>query len=218
MNYVKKNNKKTKRAKVIILVCILATTFMFYRLLVYPNAVDIICAQVKALQSEAIAKGGQSLVFAQYYTELYYYDKNSAGDIVLIRANPYLINQLNYLTLEKMQKEIRNFASSNVKVPLGVFLGSPLLLGIGPDVTLKVVGIGATQCRLRSEFLSQGVNQTLHRHYIEVTTSIDVAVSFKVITISQIADIFISENLIVGKVPDAYLIGEHSGTYLDLLP
>jgi len=184
----------------------------------YPVAVDLICAQVKALQSEAIAKGQKSLVFAQYYKDLYYYDKNDAGDVVLIRANPYLINQLNYLTLEQMQKEIRSFAHSNVKVPLGVFLGSPFLLGVGPEVRLRVIGVGSTKCSLRSEFVSQGVNQTLHRHYIEVSTSIDIAVSFKVITITQAADIFITENLIVGKVPDAYLIGERSGAYLDLLP
>lgn len=173
---------------------------------------------MEALQAEAVAKAQKSLVFAHLYKDLYYYDKNDEGDIVLIRANAYLINQLNFLTLEQMQREISKFATDNVKVPLGVFLGSPFLLGIGPEVTLRVVGIGATECRLRSQFISQGVNQTLHRHYIEVNTSIDVAVALKVISIEYSADIFISENLIVGKVPYAYLIGESSGSYLDLLP
>ncbi len=68
----------------------------------YKVAIDLISAQVQALQSEAVAKAQKSLVFAHLYKDLYYYDKNDEGDIVLIRANAYLINQLNYLTLEQM--------------------------------------------------------------------------------------------------------------------
>lgn len=218
MNSKVKKNKKRKTRFIITIGFVLIFT-LFYKLAVYPVAVNLIKAEVKALQAEAIARAEQRLVYSQLYQDMYYYDKNNEGDITLIRSNTFLINQLNYLTTEQMQRELRNAASSgSIDVPLGVFLGNPLLLGTGPEVKLRVIGIGATNCRLHSEFLSQGINQTLHRHFIEVSTSIDVVISFKVETISQTVEILVAENLIVGKVPSAYLQGEQSPNFLDLLP
>jgi sporulation protein YunB len=207
-----------KKLKTVLIIAVILSVLLFYRFTIFPTAVELICAEVKALQTEAIARAEKSLIFAHLYKDLYYYDKNADGDIILIRSNPYLINQLNHLTTEQMQKELRKIANGYLKVPLGVFLGTPLLLGLGPEVNLRVVGIGSVNCRLRSEFISQGINQTLHRHYIEVTASVDVAVSLKVVNITQTSEIFVAENLIVGKIPNAYLQGEESPNFLDLLP
>lgn len=57
---------------------------------------------------------------------------------------------------------------------------------------------------MRSEFKSQGVNQTLHRLYLEVKCKVNILTPFKDIEKEITNQVLLLENIIVGKIPETY--------------
>ena len=65
----------------------------------------------------------------------------------------------------------------------------------------------ATACSsgdLESEFTSQGINQTLHRIYVDVSCNVKVLTPFKDIERNITNRVLLAENVIVGNIPDTY--------------
>ena len=57
---------------------------------------------------------------------------------------------------------------------------------------------------LKSEFISQGVNQTMHRVYLDIKTNVIILTSFKTIQKTIENQVLIAENVIVGNIPSTY--------------
>ena len=49
-----------------------------------------------------------------------------------------------------------------------------LLSGRGPGVKIRISTVGDVETNLKSEFTAQGINQTLHRIYLEAKCNINV--------------------------------------------
>ena len=64
--------------------------------------------------------------------------------------------------------------------------------------------IGEVTTELKSEFEEMGVNQTLHRLYINVNCNVSLLTPFKDVDEHITAQVLISETVISGDIPDAY--------------
>ena len=64
--------------------------------------------------------------------------------------------------------------------------------------------IGNVETELVSQFSHAGINQTLHRIYLDVTTDINITTPFKTIGSSYKTKVLLAESIIVGRVPDSY--------------
>ena len=84
----------------------------------------------------------------------------------------------------------------------GSFTGFKLLSGKGPGVPIKISSIGNVVTDLKSEFTSQGINQTLHQIYLCVKTKISVMLPGCSCVSEFETKILIAETIIVGKVPN----------------
>lgn len=69
---------------------------------------------------------------------------------------------------------------------------------------IQISSIGTVETDLRSEFKSQGVNQTLHRLYLEVKCKVNILTPFKDIEKEITNQVLLLENVIVGKIPETY--------------
>ncbi|MBR2333972.1 MAG: sporulation protein YunB [Clostridia bacterium] len=78
--------------------------------------------------------------------------------------------------------------------------------------------IGTANCDFVSSFVSAGINQTVHRIYIDVYADINVITPIADPTISVKAEVLVCENLIVGKIPDTYLTMGNAIDIFDLSP
>ena len=56
----------------------------------------------------------------------------------------------------------------------------------------------------KSEFTSAGVNQTLHRVFLEVKCRVSILTPFDTIEDEIINQVILAENIIVGNIPDTY--------------
>lgn len=86
----------------------------------------------------------------------------------------------------------------------GSFTGFKLLSGRGPGIKIRISTIGNVKTDLRSEFISQGINQTLHRIYLQVDCEVSILTPFDNITQSITNQVLIAENVIVGNIPNTY--------------
>ena len=65
-----------------------------------------------------------------------------------------------------------------MKLLFGSFTGFKLLAGKGPGVKITISSIGSVETDLKSEFISQGINQTLHRVYLQVKCYVSILTPF----------------------------------------
>lgn len=69
---------------------------------------------------------------------------------------------------------------------------------------IRISTIGNVKTDLKSEFEAQGINQTIHRIYLQVDCEISILTPFNNITQGVSNQVLIAENVIVGKIPSSY--------------
>lgn len=79
-----------------------------------------------------------------------------------------------------------------------------MLAGRGPGVKIRISSIGSVETDLRSEFTAQGINQTIHRIYLEVKATVNILTPFDDLEKEIVNQVLLVENVIVGNIPDTY--------------
>lgn len=101
----------------------------------------------------------------------------------------------------------------------GSFSGFKLLAGRGPGVPIRISVIGNVETDLKSEFSEQGINQTLHRVYLQVICEVSILTPYNSIVEKITNQVLIAENVIVGKIPNTYynLNGIDNSNAIDII-
>ena len=63
---------------------------------------------------------------------------------------------------------------------------------------------GTVETDLRTEFKEAGINQTLHRIYLEVKCNVSILTPYETINETITNQVLLVEGVIVGTIPDAY--------------
>ena len=101
----------------------------------------------------------------------------------------------------------------------GSFTGLKILSGRGPGIKIRISSVGDVATDLRSEFVSQGINQTLHRVYLQVDTRVNILTPFDNIEKEISNQVLLMENVILGEIPSTYynLEGLNNGDELEVI-
>ena len=75
---------------------------------------------------------------------------------------------------------------------------------MGPDIEIKMMTDGTVETDLRTEFKEAGINQTLHRIYLEVKCNVNILTPYNTISETIINQVLLVEGVIIGNIPDAY--------------
>jgi len=94
-----------------------------------------------------------------------------------------------------------------------------MLAGRGPGVKIRISSIGDVETDLRSEFTAQGINQTLHRVYLQVKCNVNILTPFDNISRDITNQVLLIENVIVGNIPNTYynLEGMNNDKLVDII-
>ena len=83
---------------------------------------------------------------------------------------------------------------------------------MGPDIKIRFLDTGTVETKVRSEFESTGINQTIHKIYLDVTCKVSLLTPYNVVeeTIT---------NEVVGLVPSTYynLEGMEKSNLVDIV-
>ncbi len=78
------------------------------------------------------------------------------------------------------------------------------MAGRGPGIKIVITPIGNVETDLKSEFIAQGINQTLHRVYLQVKCNVSILTPFQNMEKEIINQVLLIENVIVGNIPNTY--------------
>lgn len=127
-----------------------------------------------------------------------------SGNIQMISANIFVIDEITSDIALFIQKGLEESESSEMKLSLGSFTGIKILAGMGPEIKIKVSSTGKVNTDVRSEFISQGINQTIHRVYLQIDCIVNILTPFETIEKEIGNQVLLIENVIIGKIPNTY--------------
>lgn len=144
--------------------------------------------------------------------------RDTGNKVYMLQANTRSMNLLAASTAENALKRISEMGEQGVSVPLGTISGVSFLSGKGPRIKASFTPAGSVVTSFRSEFDSAGINQTVHRIKLHLTATITIILPGMSKTMTVDAETAISENVIVGDVPQVYTNVESTEDMLNLVP
>lgn len=197
------------RKKLIFFAVIIISIFLmsiFFSYVVNPIIINTVELKSKSMTTQAINSAIADVLDGTItYNDLVNIVTNEIGDVELIQANTLKVNMLSKDIARSTETKLDTFGQSGIKIPLGTFTGMTFLVGKGPSLTLSTMPIGAVTCAFESIFESAGINQTVHRIYLNVTADVGVVLPFTTRKLRTSQAVMVSENIIIGKIPDVYL-------------
>lgn len=205
----KKNKKRKKRnrkiRKILIFIIIFALFFSYQKFIVSESIYNTCCDYLSATSVEKINKAVTYSLLENYnYENLINIEKNSEGEIVLISANNQKINALSRKIVDYTKVEMTNTLNEGVPVPWLAFLGIGYISGVGRKVNIKTVNVASVNCEFISNFVSKGINHTLHSIYVNVTCDVNLEIPLNNKSLSSSSKVLICESVLLGKVPEFY--------------
>lgn len=138
------------------------------------------------------------------YGKLVKVSRDNNGAISSVTADAAAIDSL----IARFDDEIGSELEEKVmetEIPVNAVLGTELFVGGGPKIKIHFFPINIVNIQARHEFVSKGINQTLHTIYIDLSVDIEVMFPLKHKQTKVESQIMIGQTLIVGGVPNTYV-------------
>jgi len=221
---VASGHKISKKKKMLIIVgCIVTGAIVLfslhYFLFAVPTVRRVSEEKVRAASVVAVENAARNTFTSNFsHADFVTITHDNDGNILLLQANTMFINALVRNSIYMAHQNLSQVEDSGVAIPLGAFFGTTLLAAYGPPITLRVLSVGIAQSFLHSDFISAGINQTLHR--ITLTLSAEVTLIMPGLQSTVRADIPVPiiESTIIGTVPDVFLGTDIFNRSLNLAP
>ena len=120
---------------------------------------------------------------------------NQDGQMEVLQANTQAMN----LLMTEISKELQEQYSGKVEdtwfVPLGVLL----------EIRLRIRPLSVSSMDFKTEFETQGINQTKYKVYLDLTSEVKVLAPFAEDTFQVATTVLVAEAIILGSVPGSYV-------------
>lgn len=186
-------------------VCILAV-LCIAKFLIEPNLEDVARIRAEAVVSRTINQAlAEEFAGNDKGMDLIIIKKDGSGGMDMVQADSIKINLLKTELSVRMQEKFKKLKEERYAVPAGALFGSKVFSQMGPDVEIRIVPMTVSSMDFRSEFETQGINQTKYRIYIEHKCRVKVLAPFSSKVFELGGTIPIAEAVILGDVPRSYV-------------
>ena len=217
LNRIKFNKKRIN--KIIVVALIIVVIMSIFSFMINPVIMDTVEVKSRALATRAMNSSVADVVMSSIvYDDLVTIISDEFGNISMIQANSLEINNLSKDLAQTCEERIGEYGVNGISIPLGTFTGIPLLVGRGPRVNVKMTPIGSVVCKFVSHFETAGINQTVHKIYVNITANVSVVLPLNTRSLEAVQQVLISESVIVGQVPEVYLQSDTLDTLLNFVP
>ena len=207
---VQNKKQKIKNAIFKILIIIFVILILFLKI-IFPIFIGSCETEATSLAVNILNDEVNEVMTMYAYDDLVSIVKDVDGNVSYIEANIVPINQLITEITGNIQEEIDNTTSVIVDINLGTISGISILSNISPKLKITLESGGAIDSEIRSEFTSVGINQTLHRIYLNLECEIEILTPFETIAKSVCTEVLLTETIIVGDVPSSYYTIDNLG-------
>lgn len=151
------------------------------------------------------------------YDDLIHIVTDGNGKITMLQANSIVINSLSQEVIQKTYNSLFNRLYDPLYIPLGSFSGIPAFSSWGPVVSIELLPYGNVTCKFISKFTSAGINQTVHKIYALVDAKVSVVLPLNKLETNNSAEVLICESLIIGDIPDTFLLANETSDLLNMV-
>lgn len=195
-------NRKLIKTAIIISIAV----FIANRLIsAIEPTMDILCIDMAKSIATRISNEQATVVMGDYqYEDISEVIRDEQGNIKMIQMNVVTVNAITSDIALKIQEGLNNYQSGEFYIKLGTFTGTKILAGRGPNIPIKMSTVGNVETELISQFSQAGINQTLHRIYLNVSCNVTILTPFDSIEQNIMNQVLLAEAVIVGDVPSTY--------------
>lgn len=201
----KKINIKKKLIIFLIIIGIIVIIFEIFTIMIEPSLIAMCEIRANSIGVTVSSKAvKQVMEEVGYDIDLVNLEKDSQGNIIALKANVIEMNYIASLIGSRTQQMYNELSETFVQIPIGNFTGNALLASRGPRIKVKIMPVGTVGSDFKTEFVSSGINQTRHRVYLQVVSSMRVIAPFSTKTIKVVNNVNVAETVLVGNVPNSY--------------
>lgn len=204
-NWKTNKNPMNKKKKIFMLILIIAIVTFITIVTAIAPIFETLCKEKAKSVATIICNEESTKIIQNYqYDDLVTVEKDKEENITMIKTNVTTINYIISDVGEKIQKRLNQTKQEDTEIPLGSFTGSKLFSGMGPNIPFKLSVIGNVVTDFRSEFKEAGINQTLHRLYLQVDCTVSILTAYQSTEETISNQVILAENIIVGHIPNSY--------------
>lgn len=197
------SRNKLKRNLYIFLIVLFIFLVIFIKM-AYPVFIATCRNKAKSIAVNTLNKEVNSVMIMYNYDDLVEIKRDENGTISYISAKIIPINELVAKITKNIQESIDSSPSTLVNLNLGTVTGFSSLARFSPKITIKVEQAGNIETKINSEFEAMGINQTIHRIYLDLKCRIGILTPIESISEDIHLDVLLTETVIVGEVPETY--------------
>jgi sporulation protein YunB len=180
--------------------------FYFVDFRIRPTLRFLAEAKAKLIATQAINEAIRSNICPDIqYENLIHIQLTTAGKVAFIQPNTGEINRISSEATLAVQKRLGSLPKFSVKIPLSQVMGSKIMAGFGPDITVKVLPIGFVESTINDRFDQAGINQVRHRINLTVKAVMKMVVPLVDQEVEVSTNVPLTEAVIVGEVPNVYV-------------
>ena len=127
---------------------------------------------------------------------------SNQGEIQTFNTDVVSVNRLKNEVTEELSEKLDNEYEYEVEMPIGSVIESEFLSGSGIKLKFNNTLTGRVYCEYRTEFETGGINQTVHRLYIDITGDLLVIAGGEQEPLNYTCSVLLGETVIVGHVPN----------------
>ncbi|MBQ7797618.1 MAG: sporulation protein YunB [Clostridia bacterium] len=215
--------RKTSRRRLIkplfLVVVFFCVSIWYYMLVLVPIIRTYCSAKINSITEQALNVAVSNVINTTInYDNIMSINYNPAGEINYITANQYMINSISREIIKDANERIKMLDDDYMKIPIGTLTGIALFTGRGYRIKLGASPVSIISSSFDSLFISVGINNTLHKIYLNVHARVDMNLPIKKQSIEVNQQVLLCESVIVGKVPNVYFNNGMSDKVLNLVP
>ena len=139
------------------------------------------------------------------YTDFITIQRDEGGAITALTTDMARMNLLRAELTTAVLDALEEADISDIQVPLGSLFDLEPLWAKGPAIKARAMTVGTVRTEFDGQLTSAGVNQTLHRIWMEVEVPMTLLLPGGEVEVSVDTRLCVAETVIVGQVPDTYL-------------
>lgn len=191
---------------ILILLMILVFVMMFIKTRIEPNLEEVGRIRAEVMVSQIVNKAlNEQFYGREDMNDLLVRNSNGEGQLEVLQANTQAMNLLITEICAELQKQYAKRPEDLYAVPIGALLGDNILSQTSPTVDIRIIPISVSNIDFKTEFESQGINQTKYKVYIELESQVKVLAPLVSETFKVSTTVLISEAIILGTVPNSYV-------------
>lgn len=198
---------REKRGMVLVLAVIFFIIYLYFYVdkNIKPTLIALAEVRAKSVTTKAINDTIKTKIKDDIvYDDLIFIKYDNNGKVTLVQANMAIMNTIAADVALEVQEQLRNLSTNKVDVPLSNAFNRQILRL--PRLKLEIQPQGSVNVDFATEFEEAGINQTRHRIYLIVMTDIRMIIPLASETLRITTNIPIAETVIIGDVPEQYIV------------